>query len=707
MGMLGTRSAFLMERFERLGDSKDMESATGIHEEIMRRTRTGDQVRTRALANLGTVLCRKFEQTGNLGDLQQAIKHTEEALDATYVDHPDRAITQSNLGAMYLRRFEQMGDLGDLQKAINHSEEALAAIPQDHPKRAGIHSNLGTWLSKRFERIGDFGDLQEAIKHTEEALAAAPHDYRERAILHYNLGSIFLSRFQQIGDLGDLKKSITHAKEQNNLGIRLFESFEQIGDLRDLQKAIKHCKEALGATPNNHPERADRHSNLGNMLFVRFGQIGDLGDLQKAIEHLEEALAATPKDHPKRATGYTLLGILLESRFKRLHSAEDLNKSLRLYHDAHEFRTSPPRERVKAARRAVVFNSTVYRSDAIIATTSAIASLELPKLKYEETGHWMRQLASFGQGGLLEWARENKVMKDLLVWLWDAAVGPVFDYLESRGILISGGAHDNDLKRIWWIGVGQLGMAPLHAAGDHSRGSTRNTLSRAISTYIPTIKALSYARQTQLQLFDKYGSSFSTEHSKKSRTPIKRNLLRYILSSAAKSSIEPTVLRTPTPAKVLKQVQHHGIVHFACHGVSEFNPSDNHLVLFSQDGNKTDRLLARDISKLVAQNAQIAYLSACSSAKNPSVELADEVIHLASAFQLAGFSHTFANMWETNDYAACEVARDFYDLLFQNRGNGGDDHQRVSTAFYKAVKKVRDRSPGCPLVWAPFMHTSA
>lgn len=46
------------------------------------------------------------------------------------------------------------------------------------------------------------------------------------------------------------------------------------------------------------------------------------------------------------------------------------------------------------------------------------------------------------------------------------------------------------MPRVWWIGVGSLTMAP-----DHTPGSTRNTLSRVISSYTPTIKTLSYARQ--------------------------------------------------------------------------------------------------------------------------------------------------------------------------------------------------------------------
>lgn len=109
---------------------------------------------------------------------------------------------------------------------------------------------------------------------------------------------------------------------------------------------------------------------------------------------------------------------------------------------------------------------------------------------------------------------------------------------------------------------------------------------------------------------------------------------------------------------------------------------------------------------MVTQDAQLAYLSACSSAKNTSTILADEVIHLASAFQLAGFSHTLANLWETDDNSCSEVARDFYNLLFQYQETD-DGHMRVSAAFHEAVKKFRDQKPSNFLAWAAFIHMGA
>ncbi|CUS11436.1 unnamed protein product, partial [Tuber aestivum] len=943
------QGATLAARFDRMGDLRDLQEAIKHVEEALAATRQGHPHRAIIHSSLGGMHIKMFERTDDLGDVQKAITHSQDALAATPQDHPNRVGIHDKLGKGFSARFERIGELGDLTKAVKHSEEALAGTPQDHPKRGAVHNNLALRLASRFERMGDTGDLQKAVEHGEEALAATPHDDPDRARRHSTLGVILFTRFRRIGDidLDDLQKAIKHSQESldstpqdhpdraarhTNLGANFASRFERIGELNDLeiaimhgekaleaslrdhpergafcnnlgiwlsgrfkcrgnvddiQKAIKLGKEALAATPEHHPLRVAMHRGLGENFSARFEQTGELGDLEKAIIHKKKALEACPKDHPDRATICTALGALLETRLSRLPTSDGHSECLSLYLEGFHCRTSPPRTRIQAARRAayllysggkfhesssiledavslmpsvnlrllqrddqqhilselsglasaaasmalqagrkayhslkllelgrgiiigfaidsrsevsdlkadhplefnqfdrlrvevdspmnetsytgdetpeqyrkratsrrweavkemeetlarirqlpgydgfllpppqdalmemarngpiIIFNSTSYRSDATIVTTSAITSLELPKLNYEKAIEWMEKLANFGKGpgGLLKRAQDNKKMRDLLLWLWDTAVGPVLDHLECNGAIISGDVQGGDPKHIWWVGVGQLSMAPFHAAGDHSRGSTRNTISRAISSYIPTIKALTYAPEPSRKEKPLGRQNPRLLLIPMPKTPGEASLpgvdreVQYIHDSTSKTPGETTVLSNPTPAKVLRQIQHHDIVHFACHGVSDTNPSDSHLLLLTSDGKGADKLLARDISNIVAQNAQLAYLSACSSAKNSSVILADEVIHLASAFQLAGFSHTLANLWETNDEASSQVARDFYNLLFRREGNG-DGHHRVTAAFHQAVKKCRDKKPANFLTWAPFVHT--
>ncbi|CUS09062.1 unnamed protein product, partial [Tuber aestivum] len=753
---LGNR---LFKRFERIGDLEDLRKAIKHSEEAQAATPQDHPDQADRHNSLGVMLFSRFERMGDLGDLQKAIKCAEEAVAATPHEHPSRAGRHENLGNMLSRRFDRIGDLGDLQKAINHNEAALAATPQDHPGRAtALHNNLGTMLSTRFERIGGVGDLQNAIKHMEEALAATPQDHPDRAGMCTILGSLFEPRFPSLYSVGDHKKSLSLYHDAYNChtspprvrvqaAIRAASLLYSATKFPESSSILEDAVNLMPSADLRFLNRDDQQhilaefSGLASVAASMALQAGreayhslkllELGRgiiMGLSIDARSEA-SDLKTDHPLVFAQFDNLRVEIDSPIDRMNCAsddasdqhqsrsisrhweavnemEDILKRIRGLPGYDGFLLPPAQDtlmKMAANGPIVVFNSTIYRSDAIIVTTSAITSLELPALSYDETFSRMNQLASFGGGSPIKRGQDTKRMKDLLLWLWDAAVGPVFDHLEGSGVFISGG-HEPNLKRIWWIGVRQLSMAPFHAAGDHSPGSTRNTSSRAISTYIPTIRALSYACEKQVKLFAE--SKILRKRNPRlllipmpetpgaTKLPGVSEEVLNILDSSAKSSIETTLLSSPTPVEVLERIKHHEIVHFACHGVSCSNPSDSHLVLFNQDRISADKLMARDISKLVTQSAQIAYLSACSSARNPSADLADEVIHLASAFQLAGFSHTFANMWETDDQASSEVARDFYNLLLQDRGNGEDDHQRIAIAFHKAVKKVRDAKPG-------------
>jgi CHAT domain-containing protein len=103
---------------------------------------------------------------------------------------------------------------------------------------------------------------------------------------------------------------------------------------------------------------------------------------------------------------------------------------------------------------------------------------------------------------------------------------------------------------------------------------------------------------------------------------------------------------------VLEQLVDCDMIHFAGHGISDHvNPFKSGLLLQAGHGavKKKDKLSVRQISDVHLKGARMAYLSACSTAENRAQTLLDEVIHLASGFQMAGFPHVVASMWSTED----------------------------------------------------------
>lgn len=359
----------------------------------------------------------------------------------------------------------------------------------------------------------------------------------------------------------------------------------------------------------------------------------------------------------------------------------------------------------------VIFNCTKFRSDAIILTSSGINLLPLPTMVLSTVEDWMAQLIVLIRGKLSTLAARNQQLSKMLLWLWEVAVLPVFEELGF------GAVGDEDLPRVWWIGVGILAQAPFHAAGDHSSNSTCNTLSRAISSYIPTIKALSYTRQKKLEINSADSRLLMVTMAKTPDTPgppvkkWKPLVNAMIEAGEIEGVVHPmaavTQLHSPSVTQVLHELPSYHAIHFACHGVSDSKrPSDSHLLLVGDNPLESGKLTVAAIADMNLHNAQIAYLSACSSADNASASLLDESIHIASGFQLAGFSHVLATLWVSNDLACRQVAVQFYRLLFD--GTARDrGHRVVSASFHHAVKGLRERTARQPITWVPFIHTGA
>jgi CHAT domain-containing protein len=119
-----------------------------------------------------------------------------------------------------------------------------------------------------------------------------------------------------------------------------------------------------------------------------------------------------------------------------------------------------------------------------------------------------------------------------------------------------------------------------------------------------------------------------------------------------------------------------------------------------------DRLTVHRVSELNLKQARMAYLSACSTAENRAARLMDEVIHVVSGFQVAGFPHVVGCLWPSDDSVCVNVAKALYASLF-GRGWTRWSGREVASALREAVIAVRAADMDMPLLWAQFVHYGA
>lgn len=163
--------------------------------------------------------------------------------------------------------------------------------------------------------------------------------------------------------------------------------------------------------------------------------------------------------------------------------------------------------------------------------------------------------------------------------------------------------------------------------------------------------------------------------------------------------------RVPTKADVLTRLPEAGVAHFSCHGLSiPDDPSRSFLALTDY---REDPFTVASLVEITLHRAQLAYLSACQTARNAARDLLDESIHLASAFQLAGYPHVIGTLWSVWDTAALDIADTFYTRL--QTGPRTFDTRTSAQALHDAVRALRDKRDmrASPSFWAPFLHTGA
>jgi tetratricopeptide (TPR) repeat protein len=722
---LSNLANILGERYLRGSQTRDIENAIIHAREAIRMTPDDHADRSRRLNTLGVLLRQKSLKTPTQAAkspiLEEAIQVTLAAVKATEERDWDYAGRINNLGLLFGDAYRCTGLPADLDKAIHYSREAIRLTSDNAVDRATYQSNLGSLFEDRYELNGrkKEEDLQNAISSYESCLGTSSGLPLTRILAGqsavYHL--VAEKKWERAAELLDQVLNILpEVTQPSSARDDLQYTLRQFFGLASLTGSV-FLK--AGRTPVQAFQALEQSRGVISSLMMDFR--ADLSSLKekdndKRSQYLKIRQQITAANAFRNsalldisAKDYISHDLQRERLFKTL---SDIQNEIRACEGCENFLLPPSENEILNLARAgplVSFNVSDVSSEAFLITTDGIRVLCLPDLKKEKLrrcidtcasrGNLARRDASLSLGG-----REQKTlipeMSTELSALWNVAVKPVLSELG----LVNPVSAGEKLPHVWWVGGGIMAQVPIHAAGDHSRGSTENTLSHVVSSYVTTLKMLQFTRNKP-QTLSREGKPKVLVVSMPS-TPGHKVWLDVAEEVAAikkhvGSWASMKVLERPTKEEVLSEFETCTIAHFACHGIADtVEPAKSALLLGRE---KQERLALGDLDPVSRDDTEIAYLSACSTAELKVEDLVDESIHLASAFQLIGFRHVIGTLWGADDAAAVAIAGKFYEELLKDSKS---EKLPVSHALHCAVMDFRAGQDNCAAIWkwAPFIH---
>ncbi|KAF3910991.1 hypothetical protein AA313_de0201519 [Arthrobotrys entomopaga] len=802
--LLKTFAGALGRRYRAFGSPEDIEEALKLGQNELAAAIAGneeidDDGIASCLHNQANFFGFRFERLGDSRDIDEAVRLSTAAVELTPRQHREWASRENNLAQWLGLQYAKTTDVMYLNSAIAHSREALAAIPLKHPRRPQILNNLGLWLGWRYER--------SRITHENNPTTPAPQGDERRIRTVDNFEKDLEDAINALQEALDAVPEINsdYIRYLNNLGKFLTWRYRVSEDDKDIDKAIDLGLRAKARTPINHPERARHLSNLVDMYRLKYLIGKEDTDINSAIDVLKEivSLNSSPPVHRINAvleavplleatqnfpslseiTG-AAVRLLPQARTRSLRHTDQQDilrryagltslavastlqaghshiEALQLLEEGRgiisrlQFDTRTDLSDLKAteySQLAIDFENLCEELGTTerISTFSTESSFQqssqmhLASRKLEEKIQEIRKINGFenfleppkahefmkapgkdgkiviinisfrsdafiidkdsirlyplGQGvrseltvEIEDFAPRHKRISKTLEWLWDTIANPVLEHLN-----ITKPCDHGNWPTICWIPTGPLSLLPLHAAGYHFDKSRRTVLDRAISSYSPSVKALLYTLKNT-------SSSTAPLCSKRAVLVSMPNTMG--LSDLPFAETEITLLGDildkgqishqtvpPTREDVQKQLPGCEIFHFAGHGVTDVsNPSESGIVL------KDNKLTVQNLNEMKLHQSPplLAYLSACSTGRNGDEALQDEGIHLMGACQLAGFRHAIGSLWAVSDSRCAKVAQIVYETIIAEKLTD----RSVAKGLHLAVRKLRSEQDGLSYV---------
>ncbi|MGW0938760.1 CHAT domain-containing protein [Streptomyces sp. NPDC002666] len=667
-----------------------------------------------AAINLGTVLTGRAQADQDPHKTDEARRVLEEVVGRLGKRHPSRCFALQKLTMACLLAARPAEDPTGararqaLDRAATAAREALACAPENDPSHYLCQLLLAMAQLER-EKMGEQVDLAELVRLARSCAQnpVAHSASRLQASRAWGRASV------RAGDYPEALEGYAH-------GVGLLPGIAPRNLVRADQEARLSGSDGLAsdaaalALEAGDPARALALLEQGRGVLLGQGlenraDVSRLRDADPAraaeFERIRDALSAplplSPAQDDHDAT------TLAETRHALAHRWNALLAEVRELPGLENFLRPPSVPELVAAAAdgpVVVVNISSYRCDALVVTVDAgIAVVPLPDLTLDATKHRAAEFVdgmetAYGGNGVDEAVAMMRTLSGTLGWLWDTIAAPVLGHLG----LDTEPADGDPWPRLWWCPTGWLSFLPLHAAGRGTPDSGTWVMDRAVSSYTPTLRALVRARAG---LAPRTPPGFPARPSPLvvalADTPGAAPLPGVTQEAELLAALFPggrlLAGRDATVEAVGGVLEAHPWVHFSCHGVSELlDPSQSGLVLY--DG----RLTVSDVATRRPRNPELAMLSACSASRG-GIKLSDEVVQLASSFQLAGYPHVIGTLWPIADKLATHLTEVFYTALAEDIARGRPIDP--AAALHGPVRALRDRYAQAPHLWAAHIHT--
>ena len=322
----------------------------------------------------------------------------------------------------------------------------------------------------------------------------------------------------------------------------------------------------------------------------------------------------------------------------------------------------------------IVVNASKFSCDALIIFVDK-DPFHIPlSISKEDVQGWSSKLHT-----LTVLAKGSDITKDLgliLRQLWDHVVSPIADFLRKIYPCQS---------RIWWCPTAEFTLLPIHAAGPYRKGQL-NFADLYISSYTPTLTALIRAqRDCPLDPAIEWKGFLGLGQARASGESELHCVSTELVNIGHRVDGLATFARIEGQdcciSRVTNELGKYQWVHLACHGLpNRGQPLESAFAL--HDGHFT----IQRIMQCELENPEFAYLSACHTTVGDE-ESPDEMIHLASAMQFAGFRSVIGTMWAVDDAETNKITSVFYQHMV-DRELGRLDHTRAAFALWKTMRSV-------------------